>query len=62
VAEHLLQLGAEQIYAALQDEELKKELQCNLASDHLLVPILDAHNDYDQAIVAEALAKQENLG
>lgn len=60
VAEHMLQLGAEQVYPALQDEEFKKELQDHLASEHLLVPALAEQNEYDKAVVAKARKEQKD--
>ena len=40
LVEHLLQLGAALVLPALEDEELKRELQEHLANEHLLVPTL----------------------
>lgn len=60
VAEHLLQLGAALVLPALEDEELKKELQDHLANEHFLVPSFNDQNQYDEAIVTKALEKEQN--
>jgi len=60
VAEHLLQLGAALVLPALEDEELKKELQEHLVREHLLVPTLDGQSEYDRATMAEALTKKQD--
>jgi len=52
LVEHLLQLGVEQVYPALEDEDFKEELQEHLLNEHLLVPALDQQNDYDKAAAA----------
>ena len=53
VAEHLLQLGAAQIYPDLEDEEAKRQLQEHLVSHHLLRLALGEEDEYDAAAVAK---------
>ena len=60
VAEHLLQIGASLALPALEDEELRTELQEHLVNEHLLVPSFDDRNQYDQAVAAKALGKKLN--
>jgi len=62
VMEHICQLGAGGVAAALGDEKARKDLEEHILREHLLVPGIDAQNEYDLLTIMEARWLEKNRG
>jgi len=58
--EHICQLGAGAVAAALEDDKARRDLEEHILREHLLVPGIDTQNEYDLKMIMEARWLEKN--